>query len=78
MAKTWRIQRPAKLWIETKVEAETLDEALEKADEQLNEGDYIEVPDIWHINFDRYWAEDADGEQYTDEDETTTKKEGKK
>jgi hypothetical protein len=73
MEKTWRIQRPAKLWIETVVEASTLDEALERADEQLNEGDYIEVNDIWHINFDRYWAETEDGEHYTDEDNTTRK-----
>jgi hypothetical protein len=71
MSKTWRIQRPAKLWIETKVKAETLDEALEKADEQLNEGDYIEVNDIWSINFDRYFAEAEDGQFYTDEDEAT-------
>jgi len=71
MSKTWRIQRPATVWIETIVNAETLDQALEIADEDFNAGNYEEDLNQWTINFDRYWAEDKDGENYTDEDEAT-------
>jgi hypothetical protein len=60
--KEYRIQRPSTVWIETTVEADSFEEALEKADEQLYEGDYEEVDDTFDIDYDRFWAEDEDGE----------------
>jgi hypothetical protein len=58
----YRVQRPSTIWIETTVEADSFEEALEKADEQLYEGDYKELDDTLDIDYDRFWAEDEDGE----------------
>lgn len=62
--KDWRIQRPAIMWVETTVQAETLEQALELADERINEGDFIEITEDLDINFDKYWAEDEEGITY--------------
>ena len=67
MEKTWRIQRPAVIWIETKVDAETLEHALDIADEQFTKGEYEEDPYSGEIDWSRFWAEDEHGETKTSE-----------
>jgi hypothetical protein len=54
----WRIQRPATIWIQTKIEAETLEQALELADTEFSNGEYREDEDSFSIDHDRYWAMD--------------------
>lgn len=58
----YRIQRPSTVWIETTVEAEDFDQALELAEKEFRNGDFTELDDTWEINWDRYWIEDELGE----------------
>lgn len=58
----YRVQRPTSVWIETKVEAGSFEEAIELADEQFQSGDFDEIDDTWETDWDRYWAEDENGE----------------
>jgi hypothetical protein len=58
----YRVQRPTTVWIETTVEAEDFDQALEIADKEFRNGDFSEVDDTWETNWDRYWIEDETGE----------------
>jgi hypothetical protein len=58
----YRVQRPSTIWIETAVEADSFEQALEKADDQFYDGDYKEVDDTFDIDYDRHWIEDEDGE----------------
>ena len=60
--KDYRIQRPSTTWIETTVEADSFEQALELADEQFEDGEYKEVDETFDIDYDRYWIEDEDGE----------------
>jgi hypothetical protein len=58
----YTIQRPATIWIETIVEdSATLDDALAMADEQFQQGDYIEIQGTWDIDDSRYWTQDETG-----------------
>jgi hypothetical protein len=54
----WTVQRPATIWIETKVKAETLEQALELADVEFSNGEYKEDEDSFSIDDQRYWAMD--------------------
>jgi hypothetical protein len=57
------VQRPATIWIETVVEdSATLEDAIEMADEQFEQGDYIEIQGTWDIDDTRYWSQDELGE----------------
>jgi hypothetical protein len=58
----YRVQRPTTVWIETTVEAEDFDQAIELADKEFRNGDFSEVDDTWETNWDRYWIEDETGE----------------
>jgi hypothetical protein len=58
----YRVQRPSSVWIETTVEADSFERALELADEQFSQGEYQELDDTFEVNYDRYWIEDEDGE----------------
>jgi hypothetical protein len=58
----YRVQRPSTTWIETTVEADSFEQALELADDQFYEGDYKEVDDTFDIDYDRYWIEDENEE----------------
>lgn len=60
--KRYTIQRPTTVWIETTVEAEDFDQALEIADKQLDSGDFVELYNTWETNWDRYWIQDETGE----------------
>ena len=60
----WTIQRPAGIWVETTVYADTLEEALEAADKDISNGDFREVPEAWDVNWDEYWAKDDKGETF--------------
>lgn len=57
----YTIQRPATIWIETVVEADTQEQAFELADEDFNNGEYVELHGTWSINFDRHWIQDPTG-----------------
>ena len=59
----YTIQRPATIWIETVVEADSLEEATDLADEDFNSGDYAEMIQTWSINFDRIWTQDETGKE---------------
>jgi hypothetical protein len=58
----YRVQRPSSVWIETTVEAESFDEALELADKAYSIGDFEELDGTWEIDYDRYWIEDENEE----------------
>jgi hypothetical protein len=58
----YRVQRPTTVWIETTVEAEDFDQALELADKRISSGEFEELDDTWETNWDRYWIEDETGE----------------
>jgi hypothetical protein len=58
----YTIQRPLTVWVETVVEdLETLEDALEVADENFKNGDYIELDGTFDINYDKYWSQDETG-----------------
>jgi hypothetical protein len=58
----YRIQQRASMWVATKIEADTLEQALEKAQEKMNNGNYIELFDTFELSGD-WWAEDANGNE---------------
>lgn len=58
----YRVQRPSTVWIETTVEADSFEQALELADEEFYNGEYKELDDTFDIDYIRFWAEDEDGE----------------
>lgn len=57
----YTIQRPATIWLETVVEADGIDEAIELADKDFNSGEYVEMIQTWDIDFDRYWIQNETG-----------------
>jgi hypothetical protein len=61
------VQRPTTVWIETTVEADNLEDALELADESFGDGDFTELDGTWEVNYDRYWAEDENDIVYDSE-----------
>jgi hypothetical protein len=63
----YRVQRPSSVWVQVIVHANSLDEAIELADEELLNGHYDELDDTFTINYDRYWVEDENGEVSEDE-----------
>jgi ribosomal protein L12E/L44/L45/RPP1/RPP2 len=60
----WTIQRPARIWIETTVKADTLEDALEVADKEISSGEFIEVIQSCEVNWDEFWAKDDKGETF--------------
>lgn len=66
MLKEYKVQRQASYWIETTVHAESLESALELADDEFKDGDWIEAADSFEINEDRYWIQTHDGLIFTD------------
>ena len=60
----WKIQRPATMWLEATVDADTLEEALEFVDDRLRRGNYIELEETLEINFEEFWAQDDKGQIY--------------
>jgi uncharacterized protein YdeI (BOF family) len=58
----YKVQRPSTVWVETTVEAESFEQALELADELFVEGEFAEVDETFSINYDNYWAKDETGE----------------
>lgn len=63
----WTIQHPATIWIKTKVNAETLEQALELAYTEFYNGEYTEDEDSFDIDYSRYWAIDEYQNLYTDD-----------
>ena len=60
----WRVQRPARIWVEVKVEADNLEDALELADKEISSGNFVEVDESWEVNWDEFWAKDDKGENF--------------
>jgi hypothetical protein len=69
MTELWTVQRPATIWIQTKVEAETIEQALELADVRFSEGEYKEDEDSFSIDDLRYWAIDEYKNVFTEDKE---------
>jgi hypothetical protein len=59
----YTVQRPAIIWIETVVEAEDVDQALELADTKFQKGDYLEMEGTWEIDYGRFWVQDESGKE---------------
>jgi len=60
----WIVQRPARIWIETTVKADTLEDALELAEKDITNGDFTEVAEVSEVIWDEYWVKDDKGEIY--------------
>jgi hypothetical protein len=60
----YRIQQKASIWIEVSVEADNPDEALELAEEAIDNGDFKEDPASFEL-VDEFWWEDENGESGT-------------
>lgn len=54
----YRIQQRATIWVQTWVEADTIEEAMEKADEQILYGDYQELADTFEPAGEWYAADE--------------------
>lgn len=65
MLKTYRVQRKATQWIETTVHAESLENALEIADEEFADGDFIDADGGFEIDEEEFWIETHDGLVFT-------------
>jgi hypothetical protein len=57
----YTVQRPTTVWIETVVDAESTEEALELADKDFESGDYSVMEMTYDIDYDRYWVQDKTG-----------------
>jgi hypothetical protein len=62
----YTIQRPSSIWIETVVEADTLEEARELADKDFDSGDYLTMEQTYEVDYDRIWIQDETGKEYYD------------
>ena len=62
----YTIQRPSTIWIETVVEADTLEEARELADKDFDSGDYLTMEQTYEVDYDRIWIQDENGREYYD------------
>lgn len=60
----YTIQRPSTIWIETVVEADTLEEARELADKDFDSGDYLTMEQTYEVDYDRIWIQDETGKEY--------------
>lgn len=59
----YRIQRPSTVWVETVVEADNLEQALDLADEAFVNGNFEEIDDGFSINYDKFWSVDENGKE---------------
>jgi hypothetical protein len=62
----YTIQRPSSIWIETVVEADTLEQARELADKDFDSGDYLTMEQTYEVDYDRIWIQDETGKEYYD------------
>lgn len=58
----YRVQRPSTVWVETIVEADSFEEALELANDDFYSGDFRELDDTFDMDYDRFWIEDENGD----------------
>jgi hypothetical protein len=59
----YRIQRPGTVWVETVVEADNLEQALDIADDAFVNGDFQEMDDSFSIDYDKFWSKDEKGKE---------------
>lgn len=57
----YRIQQKASIWVEVKVEADSLEEAMKLAEKDIDNGDFWEDPASFELE-DEFWWEDEDKE----------------
>jgi hypothetical protein len=63
----YTVQRPTIEWVEVVIEnADTLEQALEMADKQFEDGDFIGIEMSWSIDYQRYWIQREDGHIFTE------------
>lgn len=66
----YTVQRPTIEWIQVEVEnANSLEHALELADEVFKFGEYEYVDNTFAIDYYRYWVKDENYNAFSDEDE---------
>jgi hypothetical protein len=65
----WTIQRPTTTWITTKVQAETLEEALKAADQNFYEGEYKQDEETFTVDRTKYWASNEYDELFIKENQ---------
>ena len=65
MLKEYRVQRRATQWIETTVKAHTLEDALEVADKEFADGDFIDADGGFEIDEEDFWIQTHDGLVFT-------------
>ena len=66
----YTVQRPTIEWIQVEVNADSLKDALDLADEIFKFGEYEYVDNTFAIDYYRYWAKDENYNAYSDEDES--------
>jgi hypothetical protein len=52
------------MWVETVVEAEDKDLALDLADTNFEKGDYLEIEMSSEVDYERYWIQDDLGKEF--------------
>jgi hypothetical protein len=57
----YTVQRPTTVWIEAVVDADSIEQALDLADEDFKSGDYAVMEMTYDIDYDRYWVQDKTG-----------------
>lgn len=63
----YTIQRPIVEWAEVVIkDADNLEHALELANEQFENGDFVSIEMTWGVDFERYWAQDEEGNEFTE------------
>jgi hypothetical protein len=60
----YTVQRPVVMWVETVVEAEDKDLALDLADTNFEKGDYLEIEMSSEVDYERYWIQDDLGKEF--------------
>jgi hypothetical protein len=62
----YTVQRPTEIWVETVVEANSLEQAIELADKDFDSGDYQTLEGTYGVNYDHAWIQAPDGKSYNE------------
>lgn len=58
----YTVQRPFTEWAEVVIdEADSIEHALELADKEFEDGNFISVEMSYSLDYDRYWIQDQNG-----------------
>lgn len=68
----YTVQRPFTEWAEVVIdEADNIEHALELADKEFEDGNFISVEMSYSLDYDRYWVQDENGNVSMNERELT-------